>query len=71
MSKCEYFCPIKCEGAPCHNELYDKNKWNGGTPNECCDCWFNTGKCEDCIFEKSSECPLTNADSRDIIEPSI
>ena len=58
MNRCEWFCPIKCEEARCHNELYNKNKWRGGTPNRCSDCWFNTGKCKDCAFEETPDCPL-------------
>lgn len=70
MKRHDCFQPIKCEGSPCYKEMYGDRNRDGVTPNRCGDCWSNTGRCEDCIFEKSADCPLTNAASCDIIKPS-
>lgn len=75
MKRCHGFCAFECVSGQCPQALAQSCDWytdiGFDVPKLCRDCWYNTGKCEDCIFEKSSECPLTNADSRDIIELSI
>lgn len=75
MSLCKAFCACECVNGYCPIAMDRENDWYSDmgydVPKSCRDCQYNTGRCEDCIFEKSSECPLTNADSRDIIEPSI
>ena len=75
MKRCHGFCAFECVSGQCPQELVQScdlyTDMCYDVPKSCRDCWYNTGKCEDCIFEKSSECPLTNADSYDIIKPSI
>ena len=75
MKRCHGFCASECVSGQCPQALARSCDWytdmGYDVPKNCRSCQYNTGKCEDCIFEKSSECPLTNADSRDIIEPSI
>lgn len=75
MKRCEGFCATECVTGYCPIALNRENDWYSDmgydVPKSCKDCQYNTGRCEDCIFEKSSECQLTNTDIYDIIEPSI
>ena len=74
MNRHDCFCACECVNGYCPIAMDRENDWYSDmgydVPKNCRSCQYNTGRCEDCIFEKSSECPLTNADSRDIIEPS-
>lgn len=75
MKRYDCFCAYECVNGYCPIAMDRKNDWYSDmgydVQKSCRTCQYNTGKCEDCIFEKSSECSLTNTDSRDIIEPSI
>lgn len=74
MKRCDAFCASECVNGYCPKALAEEYEWyeemGHEVPNGCRDCWFNTGKCEDCILEESADCPLTNATSCDIIAPS-
>lgn len=71
MKRRDCFCAVECVNSYCPKALSEEYEWyeemGHDAPKSCRHCQFNTGRCEDCIFEKSSECPLTNAASCDII----
>ena len=76
MNRHDCFCACECvNGGGGPIAMDRENDWysdiGDDVPKSCRSCQYNTGRCENCIFEKSSECPLTKPDSRDIIEPSI
>ena len=37
-------------------------------PKSCRDCWYNTGQCDDCIFESSEQCVYPNKDKKIVIK---
>lgn len=55
-AKCRSFCADKCINGYCPNipSEYDEQEYTKGI--KCSECWFNTGKCSDCIFEGSEIC---------------
>ena len=59
MKRCEGFCATECVTGYCPIALNRENDWYSDmgydVPKSCKDCQYNTGRCEDCIFEESSE----------------
>lgn len=60
MKKCVGFCANECINGHCPKALSQSIDWyeDAGydVPKSCKSCWNWTGKCEDCIFEHSTEC---------------
>lgn len=73
-AKCHAFTPIECVNGHCPRVLSEEYEWYEDAGYDaskgCKHCRYNTGNCKDCIFEKTADCPLTNATSRDIIKLS-
>ena len=53
MKRCPVFCAAECV--------------SGQFPKSCKDCWYNTGQCDDCIFESSEQCVYPNKDKKIVI----
>lgn len=60
MKRCEGFCAIECVNGHCPIARNLADDWYSDmgydVPKSCRSCQYNTGRCEDCIFEESSEC---------------
>lgn len=58
--KCKGFCANECVTGYCPIALgraYDEYSDMGyPIPKNCKECWFNTYRCEDCIFYKTEDC---------------
>lgn len=74
MKQRDYFCACECVNGQCPIAMDRANDWYSDmgydVPKSCRSCQYNTRKCEDCIFEETADCPLTNANQYGIIKPS-
>lgn len=80
MKHCYGFCAFECISGQCPQTLAQCNGWwyilraKSGfdmeldMPKSCRDCWYNTGKCEDCVFEGSEQCVYPNKDKNIVIK---
>ena len=50
MKYCPGFCAAECASSQC--------------PKSCKDCLYNTGQCDDCIFESSELCGYPKKDKK-------
>ena len=53
---CSGFVSATCIDGSCPGIPSEFDDREYGTDLDCEDCWFNTGKCEDCIFRGSEDC---------------
>lgn len=52
MKQCNWFCAAECVNGYCPKARREEREERGmDVINNCQDCWYDTGKCEDCIFE--------------------
>lgn len=60
MKRCYGFCAFECVSGQCPQALAQSCDWytdvGFDVPKSCSDCWYNTGQCEDCVFEGSEQC---------------
>lgn len=62
MKYCPGFCAAECVSEQCQKAL--AQSCDCDVPKSCKDCWCNTGKCDDCIFEGSKQCIYPNNDKK-------
>lgn len=59
MIYCKGFCAVECVTGKCPKALqqeYDYYDDLYDVPKSCRDCWYNTGLCNECLFEGSPYC---------------
>ena len=75
MKRCPGFCASECVSGQCPKALARSCDWytdmGFDVPKSCKDCWYNTGQCEDCIFEGSEQCVLLNKDKKIVIKEEM
>lgn len=66
------FTSYRCSNGECPNAEYEMadDRYGYGTADDmglekigCKQCRYNTGRCEDCLFEYSKECPEYNSEN--------
>ena len=57
MKYCPGFCAAECVSGKC--------------PKSCRDCLYNTGQCDDCIFEGSEQCVYPKKDKKIVIKDEM
>ena len=57
QDKCKDFRPVECVNGHCPDipTEYDDREFSNGI--SCEECWYNTYRCEDCLFLKTEYCP--------------
>ena len=79
MKRCHGFCASECISGQCPQLLLQRGIWQYigmgikfdaefDVPKSCKDCWYNTWKCNDCIFEGNEQCVYPNKDKKIVIE---
>ena len=66
MKNCPGFCAAECASGQCQKAL--AQSCDCDVPKSCRDCWYNTGQCDDCIFEGSEQCVYPNKDKKIVIK---
>ena len=72
MKYCPGFCASECVSGQCPQALAQSCDWytdvGFDVPESCMDCLYNTGKCDDCIFESSELCGYPKKNKKIVIK---